>query len=136
MNMNRHMLTSISKVEMTNDGKRATLHLLTESATAFTLEVETAQLDMLVSQLLVIAKSAGQLQSLSERPAVGAAANPVPVPTDGMGLMMGPPGHALLVFRVGCVDLALQIENSQIRPIGQQLLTWGTRLATEPTRAQ
>jgi hypothetical protein len=132
----KHRLTHIDQVLMTNDGRHATLRLLTESAAPFALEIETARLAEIICQLLAIARAAGEALGANPEPQVGSPVHTVPIETSGAGVMLGPQGHTLLVVRVGCIDLALEIENSRTKSIGHELVLVGTSMEAEPKLAQ
>ena len=134
--MERHRLTGMSDIELSLDHRFATMVLHTHTAPPFALEIEVQQTGDFIAQLLSIALHAGSHGAARDTPSPGCATSSVPVPTSSMGLQMGPQGHSLLIFRVGHIDLALQIENSCIEPIGRALVAHSTRLAAEPSRAQ
>ena len=132
----KHRLTGIDQVEMTADGHLATLRLLTDSAPAFQLEIETRRIDELIGQLLAIALRAGDVQGADPSPLAGSPVHTVPIATSGAGVMLGPQGHTLLVVRVGCIDLAMAIENSRTRSIGAELVALGITMESEPPSMQ
>ncbi len=131
----RHRFVNIaSDVEITNDRRLVCLKLQTETAPPFPLELEVARLDELIAGLLDLAHACAPDEDPGLR--AGSPTNALPIPTNGAGVQMGRPGHAMMVFQVGAIQLGLEIENSRIAAIGRELVALGTTLEAEPSRQQ
>jgi hypothetical protein len=135
--LKKHRLEGISNAVMTNDGRFAMLELVTDTAPPFPLEIPTDDLDRLIAQLLAVALQAGKVQGIDPDglPTTGPRPS-VPIPANGAGVSMGRPGHSMLIVRVGCLDLSMEIENSRVKTLGTELLSLGTRLESEPRKMQ
>ena len=131
----KYVFSSIESGSVSGDGMIGTVSLAMAGGSTVTIDCDQAGIEDLVTAFIQTALAMGSQQGLDPAPPMQGV-TPVVLPTSGMGAMLGPQGHALLVFRMGCLDLGFQIENSQMIPIGQRLVQLGGQLGSEPRQMQ
>ena len=132
----RHHLEDIAGTELSADGRKVGLLLLTSTAQPFSLEIDTTRLDEVVCQLLALALRAGVALGVNPQPGAGDELLCVPIPTHGVATSIGPEGTTAIIVRVGCIDLALQIDNMHTLQLGHELIALSAAAPAGPLRMQ
>lgn len=134
--METKRLQSIAQPQFTDGGRGVILPLELTDASVFPLAIDTERIGDLIHFLLQVSSAAGDMQGIAEFTGTSSPANAVPLQPKGVGVMLGPQGHSLLVARFGVTDLGLQIPAEDMRSTGQRLLELTAILEREPRTAQ
>lgn len=131
----KNVFSSVESGSVSADGKVGSMTIALRGSPAITIDLDREGIEDLTSATIKTALAMGAQQGVEPLP-TDQTLTPVVLPAAGMGVMLGPQGHALFVVRLGCLDLAFQIESSRIEAIGQQLAQLGAVLGSEPQRVQ
>jgi hypothetical protein len=133
--MKFHRYKALGDSEVRKDGLAVVLDVQTHTATPFKVEIPITEVSNIISHLGVLSRSAGASRGLPEHYETNEHIDAAQMSANAMAVMLGTQGKLNVVFRVGALDLALEVDPQIFQGAVAQLVALTQSLAAEPKMA-
>ena len=124
----------LSEGASSHDGEAVTVRVEAEGAEPLDVAMTTDSLADTIQYLVHLAAEAAEKRTTPDP--FPKAVNVPPIPAKRLGLMLGHPGKAILLVRLGHFDLGFELPLAALQDAQSSFTRTISTLATEPTRSQ
>lgn len=134
--MTWHKLKEVGNAVVRHDGLAATFDVMTLTAPPLKVEFPIDDAGNFIAFIANLSREAGRMRGLPPGFEPNEPVTPTVIPASSVAVMLGSQGKVNLVFRIGSLDLAMEIDQRVLQHSAKELSALADTLGREPGAVQ